>query len=95
MIKMTKITGKTRDGRELREIVDMLGALPGVTIKPASKHLFKATYSGEAEVGLPGACALAKSTSYERHIVPWVKKVTGLDRSAIDFAFSSGYWGEV
>ena len=88
---MTK--GKEADGRfKLKDVVATLESFPGIRLEKGSKHTLVAKFSGVPVVGIPGRCALDRSTSYKRHIVPWMKKVTGYDKSTIDRAFRDKYW---
>lgn len=92
---MKKIQGKTADGKfKLTEIVRLLSDLAGVNVTAGSRHLLVARFSGVPAAGFPGSCAIAKSTSYDRHVVPWVKKITGYDKKIIHDAFNGGYWPE-
>ncbi|MBU0470482.1 MAG: hypothetical protein KKA62_04300 [Nanoarchaeota archaeon] len=86
------MAGRTSDGKRLSDIVSTLSKLPGVSIEEGTRHPYLAKFSGTPAAGLPGNCAIATSTSYERHIVPWVKKVTGYEKKTIESAFKKGYW---
>ena len=83
-----KLKGKTSDGYKLSNIKRTLESIPNVSIKPGRNHTLLAKYNAKPAYGLPGLCALGRTTSYTRHIVPWVKKVTGLEKSSIDDLFS-------
>lgn len=86
------ISGKTQDGKNLAAIVDTMLQIPNVTMRSGSSHSLIAKYSGEPVYGSPGLCAVGKTTSYQRHIVPWVKKVTGYDADRINYAFQQRAW---
>lgn len=86
------VSGKTMDGKRLGDVVDTLLQLPNVSVKEGNSHQLLFKYNGSPAYGAPGLCAVGKSTSYQRHIVPWVKKVTGYDTYAVNAAFQEGVW---
>lgn len=80
---------KTRDGKfKLQDIEKLAQQVEGVTIEHGTRHsrLLKYHY---AQVGI---CALDKSTDIERHIIPWLKKVTGYTKQEIYTALREGQW---
>ncbi len=84
---------KTSDGRfQLSDVVRALEQMPGVRIERGNSHVFVAKYSGRPVSEYAGNCALGPTTSYEHHIRPWVRSITGYDNRTIDTAFSSGVW---
>ena len=89
-----KIKGKTTDGIRLGDIVNTILQLPNVIAKEGSRHAILLKYCGQpAYAGMPaGLCAVAPSTSYRQHIVPWVKRITGYDANTINTAFQEGSW---
>ena len=87
-----KIKGKTQDGIKLGDIVRTILQLPNVETKKGSRHSILLKYCGQPAYAQAGLCAVGQSTNYQRHIVPWVKKVTGYDANRINTAFRNGYW---
>ena len=87
-----KIKGKTQDGIRISDIVRTILQIPDVEVKKGSRHELLLKYSGQAAYGMPGLCAVSTSTSYQRHIVPWVKRVTGYDAGRINEAFQCRSW---
>ena len=87
-----KVKGKTRDGIKLSEIIRTILQLPNVEAKKGSRHELLLKHYGQPAYGIAGLCAVSTSTSYQRHIVPWVKRVTGYDSGRINSAFRNGYW---
>jgi len=86
------IQGKTQDGKRLSDIVSTILKLPNIEAREGNRHPVVLKYNGEPRYGSPGLCAIATSTSYTRHIIPWLKKITGYDKSTINFAMQTGYW---
>jgi len=86
------IRGKTSDGLRLGDLVRTLMQLPDVSVKEGSRHQLLLKYNAEPAYGMPGLCALGRSTSYKRHILPWVKKVTGYDAGTVNYAVQHGCW---
>ena len=87
-----KIKGKSQDGIKLTDIVKTILQLPNVEAKKGSRHSILLKYCGQPAYAYAGLCAVGQSTSYRRHIVPWLKRVTGYDANRINSAFNNGYW---
>lgn len=62
---------KTTDGKKLTDIVKMAENNPRVTVTVGKRH----PYLLKCDDAPNGNCALASSTSFDRHIVPWFKKL--------------------
>jgi len=80
---------KTADGKfRLAQIIKVAELLLGVSIEKGSNHRYLIKYS-EAPVG---NCALASSTWTDQHLVPWFKKITGLNKNQIYESLRQGAW---
>jgi len=79
---------RTTDGIRLETIVRIAEQFPGIHIESGSKHPYLLKYA-HAPIG---NCALAGSTSFDRHIVPWLKKATQYNKHQIYNAVRTGEW---
>ena len=88
------IRGRTSDGIRLNDVVNAALQIPNVQVRQGSRHTLVLKYCGVPETGYdrPGTCAVGRTTSYMRHIVPWLKKITGYDRDRINEAVAQGCW---
>lgn len=86
------IRGKTQDGFSLGDIVNTLLQLPQVAVREGNRHELLLKWCDQPAYGVPGLCAVGRSTSYRRHILPWVKKATGYDANTVNYAIQHGTW---
>ena len=84
--------GKTADGMRIGDVVRTLMQLPNVSVKEGRRHELLLKYSAPLSQGYAGLCAVGRSTSYQHHILPWVRKVTGYDNLRINAAMQQGSW---
>ncbi len=82
---------KTLDGKfRVEEIVKRVRLLPNVSVvfNSGGDHNYLLKYS-QAPIG---NCALGKTTHTDYHLVPWLKKATGLSKNQIYQGLKGGSW---
>lgn len=80
---------KTADGKfRLQDIVKLAMRTNGVRVEEGTNHPFLLKY----DLAPIGNCALAASSYFDRHVIPWFKKVTGYDKNTIYHALRAGAW---
>jgi hypothetical protein len=87
-----RIKGKTQDGFNIGDIVSTLLQLPHIAVREGSRHELLLKWTDQPAYGIPGLCAVGRSTSYRRHILPWIKKATGYNADTVNYAMQQGSW---
>ena len=79
---------RTVDGVNLADIIRAAEKIPGVFVTTGNSHpyLLKCTFMPA------GNCALATSTHADRHVVPWLRRVTGYETKEVRNAIRTGEW---
>lgn len=79
---------KTRDEYRIDDVIRSVTKIDGVYLENGSRH----TYLLKYRFASVGNCALGNSTSVDRQLIGWLKKVTGYSKNKICEGLKTRNW---